>query len=204
MWENNDYTLHFNRNPFYRHEQIILAAGTCDGYLPMSYLRGSDGLTARYEAGGYLPLSGFRIERTQDVLYLMERTVRIPHISPEHLLAPERVTLRTDTVFYCRERDDLRIAFLPVPETESSISNSTDERTHASASRPGRSIVPPFQRRLVQYLAQLKQDLKDPHMSYLLRLAKDLCYNRPDTADILRTIGLLRRELDALPKTPPK
>lgn len=192
MWENNDYTLNFDKNPFYRHEQIILAAGTCEGYLPMSFLRGSHGLTVRYETGGYLPLSGFRIERTVDVLYLMERTVQVLHVSPEHLLAPERVMLRTDMVFYSRERDDLRIAFLPRPDTGGSAPAETNQADG--------SAVPPFQRELVQYLAQLKQDVRDPHMSFLLRFARELCYNRPDTSDMLRHLGLLRRELDALSK----
>lgn len=56
-------------NPFYRHEQIILSAGNCDGFLPMCFLRESDALTVRYSPSGFLPLSGYRIERTQDALY---------------------------------------------------------------------------------------------------------------------------------------
>lgn len=184
MWENNSYTLRFNENAFYHHEQVILAAGTCSGFLPMAFLRDDSGLVARYECGGFRPLSAFRIDRTEDALYLMEKTLLVLHISPEYLLSPERITLRTDTVFYNREQDDLRIAFVP-PAAGSS---------KASPTQAGN--VSPFQRSLIMYLAQLKQDLRDGHADFISRLAKDLCYNCRNTSDMLRRIGLLRRELN--------
>lgn len=197
MW-NNNYTLHFNNNPFYRHEQIILADGSCEGFLPISFLHSDRGLTARYETGGYQPLSGFRIERTEDVLYLMERTVMILHVSPEHLLAPERITLRTNTVFYNKMRDDLRIAFIPrLSDSEGPDSGGTgpggaDPRGSALDS----PIVSDFHRELIVFLAQLKHDVRDSHTDFVLRLARDFYYNSPDTSGMLRTIGLLRRELE--------
>lgn len=195
MWKDNNYTLRFNSNPFYRHEQVILAAGTFDGFLPMTFLRSASGLTVRYEPSGFLPLSGYRIERTQDALYLMEKTVLILHTAAEYLLAPERLTLRTNTVFYSRERDDLRIAFLP----RCAIRDETSE----SGNLPGTGGPSPMQRELILFLAQLKQDICDQHGAYVLRLARELYYSSPSTSDMLRSIGLLRRELDARAKAGP-
>lgn len=182
MWENNDYTLMFHRNPFYQHEQAILARGGFDGCLPMSFLRNDGGLTARYECDGFLPLSSFRIERTEDVLFLMEKLLFVLHEAPEYLLCPERLFLRTETVFYNKEEDRVRIAYLPRP------AGKTDHN----------SRVPPFYRELILFLAQMKQDVKDTNTDLIARFARQLYYNCPDTKRMLRSIGLLRRELDGI------
>ena len=116
MWEQNNYTLRFRRNPFYRHEQAILASAGFDGFLPMTFLRSEQGLTARYECSGFTPLSSFRIERTEDVLYLMEKVFLVLHRAPEYLLDTERILLRTELIFYSREGDDLKIAYVPRPQ----------------------------------------------------------------------------------------
>ncbi len=210
MWENGTYTLHLSSNPYYRHEQIILSSGTPEGYLPMSFLRTSQGLTIRYEAGGYLPLSAFRIERTEDVLYLMDRTVGILHASPGYLLDPERILLRADTVFYGKDQDDLRIAYLPRQACESGDPSlpmlpTLAGRDHGflpvKGQNPLAGKLSPFHCELVILLAELKQTLQDPCQDFLFQLARELYYMHPDTAQILRTIGLLRRRIDAFTRT---
>ncbi len=118
MWENNSNVLRFAENPFYRHEQAVLAEGECPGFLPMSFIREGRGVTVRYETGGLQPISSYRIERTEDVLFLMERVIMVIHMAPEYLLSPQRIILRTDTAFYSRDRDDLRLAFLPRPQED--------------------------------------------------------------------------------------
>ena len=182
MWEKNSDTLYLPAGSFYPHEERVLACGSCSGFLPMSFLHTEHGLSARYERGGFTPLSGFRIERTEDALYLLERTVLILRHAPEHLLIPERIYVRTDTVFYSKKGDHLRIAYLP---------------KSANAAKAGENpALPPLQKELIFFLAQLRQDLCDDHADLIARLAKEIYYNRPDMKALLRTIGLMRRALD--------
>lgn len=193
MWEQNNYTLRFRRNPFYRHEQAILASAGFDGFLPMTFLRSEQGLTARYECSGFTPLSSFRIERTEDVLYLMEKVFLVLHRAPEYLLDPERILLRTELIFYSREGDDLKIAYVPRPQGTGSQTGSGSQT---------RGPATPFHRELILLLAQMKQEVCDPHGDLIARLARELYYRCPDTKSMLRTIGLLRRELDAAQESP--
>ena len=260
MWENNQDTLKFAADAFYRHEQIVLTEGNCPGFLPMTFLLDSGCMYVKYACGGFLPLSRFRIEETADVLYIMEKTLLILHTCPEYLLAPERLLLRTDTVFYNKKYDDLRIAFVPlrnhplpggsprtaenpdpgshtggatcavtqtagdqcaVPQIDGSSTPrlQTAEVSHAVSlngipqaveksqnqgngpfafsSQDGTSSAYAFRRELLLYLAQLKQDILDSHQGLIRRLAEDLAYNCRDTSDMLRCIGLLRRELES-------
>ena len=172
MWENNNFTLTLKGNPFYHHEQMVLTGGEFSGFLPMSFVMQNQAITVRYLPSGYSPLCRYRIERTKDALYLFEKSLLILQQCPEHLISPDRVTLRTETVFYSRDLDDLRIAFLP-----------------ASGNAAG------LHQNLLQFLKQLKKNLDGPHASMLDRLARDLCYHCLDVRDMIRSTGLLRREL---------
>ncbi|MBQ9060769.1 MAG: hypothetical protein IJ128_06480 [Firmicutes bacterium] len=173
MWERNDYKLKFAKNPFYQHEQVILSSGTCPGFFQVSFLRRAEGLDAAYSCSGYSPLSSFRVERTEDALYLIEETLRILHRAPEYLLAPERAVIRTETVFYNKKSGQLRIAFIPLASGSSALLRS-----------------------LLLFLAQLKQDLCDGHTGIIDRFARDMYYSCLDTEDMIRVIGAARRQLE--------
>ncbi|MBQ9016067.1 MAG: hypothetical protein IJ109_08090 [Firmicutes bacterium] len=175
MWEKNHYKLSFSKNPFYRHEQVVLSTGACPGFFPVSFLRHGEGLDAAYECSGYAPLHSFRIERTEDALFLMEETLRILHRAPEYLLAPERAIIRTETVFYDKDSGRLQIAFLPLASGSSSLIQN-----------------------LLLFLAQLKQDLRDGHTGIIDQFASDMYYNCLSTGDMLRVIGAARRQLEEL------
>ncbi len=175
MWERNNYRLTFSKNPFYQHEQVILASGTCPGFFPVSFLRHEQGLDATYDCSGFAPLSSFRIERTEDALYLMEETLRILDRAPEYLLAPERAVIRTETVFYDKKSGRIRIAFIPMASGSSALLRS-----------------------LLLFLAQLKQDLRDTHTGIIDRFARDMYYNCLNTGDMIRVIGSARRQLEEI------
>lgn len=216
MWNCSDYTIQFSFNPFYLHEQDILTAGECPGFLPMSFLRTGHGLVVHYGTSGYQPLSNYRIERSEDALYLMERTIMILHQAPEYLLAPERLRICTDTVFYGRDTDDLRLAFLPktiyppvTPKsappqpalpTASPVACRQQPQARANPARQGTSTLSRsmslLQREVILFLAQLKQDINDGKLTYIAHLAQRLAYGCRSTSDMLRVTGLLRRELD--------
>ena len=181
MWENNNFTLTLKTNPFYHHEQMVLTCGEFDGFLPMSFIMQNQAMTVRYSPSGYAPLCRYRIERTKDALYLFEKTLLVLQKSPEHLIAPERVTLRTETIFYNRQKDHLKIAFLP------------------QAGDPGS-----LHQHLLLFLTQLKKDLKDPNVGILDRMAREICRNSLDLRDMIRTVGQARRELELPPKQAPE
>lgn len=175
MWEKNDHKLRFAKNPFYQHEQVILSSGSCPGFFRIAFLRHADGLDAAYDCSGFSPLSSFRVERTEDALYLMEETLRILHRAPEYLLAPERAVIRTETVFYDKQNGRLRIAFIPLASGSSALL-----------------------RNLLLFLAQLKQDLRDGHAGIIDRFARDMYYSCLDTGDMVRLIGAARRQLEEI------
>lgn len=174
MWENERYTQILPKDSVYRHERAVLTDGSCDRFLPVVFVQKENALLATFDCSGYLPLSRYRVEKTDDALYLIEKALRILHVSCEYMLSPERLTISTDTLFYDRKTGDLKLAFLPLPPERVGL-----------------------RRNLILFLAQLKQDITDPYSGYLDRFAREIYFGNLSLPDMISVLGLLRRELDS-------
>ncbi len=172
MWEHNDYTCELDPKAVCPHERIMLASGQCPFFFPTAFYSDQDHLTASYSCSGFVPLSTFRIERTDDALYIFEHVLLALRGCIEYLLEPERVRVTSDTVFYCSRTGEVRLAYLPLQE-------------HA----------PDIRRTLIRFLAELKADLQDDSVSCIDRIARRIYYENHDLRDLLTITGLMRREL---------
>lgn len=169
---NTRYNYTFDPERIHPHELAALGRGNVEGFFPTTFLFENDGITAIYDCDGYSPLSGFRLEHTSDVMYILEKTLLILKRCPEHLLVPERVLLIPETVFYCREGGSVNVTYIPVPG-EADI--------HVN---------------LILFLDRICVDLCDPFGSYVDQFIHRSCGENLDIDSMLTLVGMLRRELD--------
>lgn len=172
MWKNNEYKINLKEDSIYDFERIMLSSGECQLFMPMVFMDEMDHQTAYYDCGGFSPLNKFRIDRTEDALYILEKTLLILSQSVEYLLTPARVTLTTETVFYEKESGEIKIAYVPM--TGEAIS---------------------LRRNLITFIAQIKSDVMDGHTHYLDELANLIYRNNYHIRDIINKTGLMRRDL---------
>lgn len=172
MWENNEFRIKLRENSIMEYEKIMLSSGQCDFFMPMGFMGEEGGETVCYDCSGFVPLSGYRIEKTEDALYLLERTLIILGKSVEYLISPYRITLNTDTVFYNKDTGQVKIAYVPNPEDKTSL-----------------------RKNLVAFIGQLKEDIRDGREDYLTQTAKCIYYKNYYIKDVITQVALYKRKL---------
>lgn len=172
MWENNEYKLCFREDSILDFERVMLSSGECSHLIPMLFISADDRQVAYYDCKGFAPLSKYRVDRTDDALFILERVLIILGSAIEHLITPAKIFLSTDTVFYNPESGDIKIAYVPVSEVPAGTSKN-----------------------LLRLIAQLKADVTDDHKEFLDRFAVIVHDNTYHIRDLTNKVGLLRREL---------
>ena len=172
MWENREFRIKLEENTMRDFERIILTSGNCNLFMPMGFMSEEGGETVCYDCSGFAPLSSYRIERTEDVLYILERTLLILGKSVEYLITPAKVKLTAETVFHNKETGEVKIAYVPLDGRRNSL-----------------------RRNIVAFIGQLKCDVCDGYDEYLDKLAGYIYYNNYYIKDIVNKIGLFKREL---------
>lgn len=172
MWKNNEYKMSFNENAIFEYEKVMLSSGECSFLIPMVFIGEDDRQTAYYNCSGYTPLSHFTVEKTEDALYILEKILLILAHVAEYLIAPARITLNTDTVFYDGHKGDIKIAYVPAASDAVSI-----------------------RRNLLKLIVQLKGDINDSQKAYLDMVASMVHQNNYQLRDLVNTIGAIRRKL---------
>ncbi|MCR5033858.1 MAG: DUF6382 domain-containing protein [Clostridia bacterium] len=172
MWENNEYAMCFREDAILDFERIMLSSGECSYLLPMLFVSGDAKHVAYYDCKGYVPLSRYRVDRTEDALFILERVLIILSSAIEYLITPAKISLSTDTVFFNVETGDIKIAYVPVQEVPAGASKN-----------------------LLRFIAQLKADVTDGYKDYLDRFAAVVYANNYHLRELTDRMGLLRREL---------
>lgn len=172
MWENNDFRIKLSENSMMEYEKVMLSSGQCDFFMPMGFMGEGDGETACYDCSGFVPLSSYRIEKTEDALYLLERTLIILGKSVEYLISPYRITLNTNTVFYNKDTGQVKIAYVP-----------------------NQSENPDLRKNLVAFIGQLKEEIRDGCEEYLTETAKYIYYKNYYIKDVITKVALFKRKL---------
>ena len=153
MWENSEFKVEFSK---------------CD---MKGFMGSENGEAICYDCSGFSPLSMYRIERTEDALYLLEQVLLILGKAVEYLLTPANITLTTDTVFYSKETGEVKIAYVPV-EGEADL-----------------------RKNIIRFLLQLKTELCDGKEEYLRKTAQYIYYHNYYIRDMVNKIGRFRRQL---------
>lgn len=172
MWNDREYSIRLEENSVLDYEKIILTSGECSLFMPMGFISADNGETVCYDCSGFIPLSRYQIERTDDALYILENTLLILGKAVEYLLDPAKVTLSTDTVFYNKDTGEVKIAYVPL-----------------SGGNPN------LKKNIVGFIGQLKADICDCYSEYLTEAAKCIYYYNYHILDIVNKVGLYRREI---------
>lgn len=164
----------FAPDRFYPHEIVMLSDGSCPLFFPTVFIREDGQVLAVYDCSRHAPLGSFRIEKTEDALFLLEKVLLLVHRSSEYLIMPERILLSAGTVFYDEDSGSVRVAFVPVPE-------------------PGCDL----QQSILRFLGELMTDLCDVNQPHLEQLAQTIQRRSLNLRDMLTLTGLTRRQLDS-------
>ena len=170
----SEFRLKAEPDRFFRFERVMLSGG-CRYFIPMRFFEEDGSLLVQYNCSGFSPLSRYRIERTEDVLYILEKTALIMQHSAEYLIDPRRIALSTKTVFYNHEDGDIRIAFVPLKRPRE---------------EPAEAVS--------VFIKELSRDLEDGGLPLLERLRRNIIGNNLNAEGIIRQIGLVRQETHGL------
>ena len=172
MWENNEYRMCFREESILDFERAMLSSGECAYLLPMLFVSGDSQHVAYYDCKGFVPLSRYRVDRTEDALFILERVLIILSCAIEYLITPAKISLSTDTVFFNAETGEIKIAYVPVREEPAGTCAN-----------------------LLRLTAQLKSEVTDSYRGYLDRFAAVVYGNKYHLRELTDRMGLLRREL---------
>ncbi len=172
--ENSTYSFekeYFN-NEMKEFEMSILSDRVCSSFVPTSFIRETDRLTAVYSYDGFLKISQCRFKDIIQPLNLIERVIKELVKGGSYYLDYSRAELTCDTVFYCSETQEIKIAYIPVKENGSFGSN------------------------LIEFVTELKNCYFGSSAEYLDRLIAFLQENNYSTDDIINRIIELKREVN--------
>ncbi len=172
MWDNREFSIKVQENTFRDYEKIMLTSGECSFFMPMGFMGEAEGETVCYDCSGFAPLSSYRVERTDDALYILECVLMIVGKSVEYLITPARITVTEDTVFYNKETGQVKIAYVPLSGDKISIRNN-----------------------LAVFIKQLKANICDGHEKYLDEALKFIMYHNYYIREMVNKIGLFKRQL---------
>ncbi len=172
--ENSTYSFekeYFN-NEMKEFEMSILSDRVCSSFVPTSFIREPDRLTAVYSYDGFLKISQCRFKDIIQPLNLVERVIKELVKGGSYYLDYSRAELTCDTVFYCSETQGIKIAYIPVKENGSLGKN------------------------LIEFVTELKNFYFGSSAEYLDRLIAFLQENNYSTDDITNRIIELKREVN--------
>lgn len=172
MWENREFSIRLEENTFRDYEKIMLSSGECGYFMPMGFMGEKGAEIVSYDCSGFAPLSSYRVEKTEDALYILECVLLIIGRSIEYLITPARITINTDTVFYNKETSQVKIAYVPAAGNDLSI-----------------------RRNLVSFIRQLKADICDGNGRYLDEAEKFIMYHNYYIREMVNKVGLFKRQL---------
>ncbi len=172
MWNSMDFKTEIKKDSIADFEKIMLSSGQCRFFIPMGFMANGEGETVQYDCSGFAPLSRYRIERTDDALYLLEQVLIILGSSVEYFITPWKITLDTNTVFYNKETGEVKMAYVPAADKKHNL-----------------------RKNIAVFTEQLRRDIKDGNAKYLEMTIKYIYYNNYSIRDIINKIGMFRRQL---------
>ncbi len=172
MWHDKRFRVKLEENTVNDFEMIMLTSGECKVFIPMGFIKDNGKEYGYYECSGFAPLKRYRIERTEDALYIMENVMLILEKGIEFFINPEKVTVTWDTVFYNKDTAEVKIAYVPMTGPEYDL-----------------------KRNLTWFAEQIMSDICDGKQGYIHDVVKHIClhnYGLRETAD---RIAFLKRKI---------
>ena len=105
MWENSEFKVEFSKCDMKEFEkERCCLPGNAAFLCPWGLWEVKMERQSVTDCSGFSPLSMYRIERTEDALYLLEQVLLILGKAVEYLITPANITLTTDNGFL-QQRD---------------------------------------------------------------------------------------------------
>lgn len=174
MWRNNEYKLSLREDSIHEYEKIILTSGDCSYLLPMVFMGINGQEVACYQCPGFSPLSEYRLDKTEDAIYVLEKVLLILSRVPDYLITPSRLTVTEDTVFYNETSGEIKLAYVPLQ-----IENVNTRK------------------QLIAFVTKLGSELSDGMDSCMKEAAALVGNPSYEIRDIVNRLGLLRRRIYA-------
>lgn len=172
MWENREFRIKLEENAFRDYEKIMLSSGECNFFMPMGFMGEGESEFVSYDCSGFAPLSSYRVEKTEDALYILECVLLIVGKSIEYFITPAKITISTDTVFYNKDTSQVKIAYIPIGNDNVSMRHN-----------------------LISFIKQLKEDICDGNEKYLEETEKLIMYHNYYIREMVNKIGLFKRQI---------
>lgn len=171
MWENSNFRVRLEEETMQDFEKIMLTSGECNIFIPMGFIREGDGEYGSYNCSGFAPLSSYRIERTEDALYILENVLLILKRAVEYFIDPAKVKVTSETVFYNKDTGQVKIAYIPLMKDEMNL-----------------------RKNLVGFIGYLKSEICDGRENYLVEAAKYIYFHNYYLREMVNKVGLLKRQ----------
>lgn len=172
MWQNKQFRVRLEEDTVNNFERIMLTSGECKGFIPMGFINDDGKEYGFYECSGFAPLKCYRIERTEDALYIMENVLLILEKGIEFFINPAKVTVTCDTVFYNKDTGQVKIAYVPVHGPEYDL-----------------------KRNLSDFAEQIRSDICDGKQEYIYDIVKYICLHNYGLREAADRLALMKRRL---------
>ncbi len=173
MWEDRDFRIRLREGAIRDFEKIMLSGSDCDIFMSMGFMSEGGREYGMYECSGFAPLSGYRVERTEDAMYILENVLIILNRSVEYLIDPTRVRITEDTVFYNKDTGQIKIAYVPLEKYETDMKKN-----------------------LVRFIDVLKRGIRDGYAGYLSQAAEYIMYRDHRLREMTDKVGVLKRQIE--------
>lgn len=172
MWENKDFKVRLEENAMKDFEKVMLTSGECSLFIPMGFITENGREYGQYNCSGFAPLSSYRIEKTDDAIYILENVLLILERAIEYFIDPAKITLTAETVFYNKDTGQIKIAYVPMPSRALNM-----------------------RKNLVIFIGQIKLEICDGKERYLTEAAKYIYYHNYCLREMVNKIAVLKRQL---------
>lgn len=104
---------------FYENNEIrdfevkIFAAGDCQSFLPMSFVKTKEKLCVMYHTEGFKPLNLDQLENPYEVLSAIEKLVVSIKAAQNHLILHSRYYLNPNLIYADQKKANIKIKFIP-------------------------------------------------------------------------------------------
>jgi len=170
MWKNEQFKVRVEEDAVKGFEKIMLTSQSCGLFMPMCFTEENSMAYIKYNCSGFAPLSMYRIERTDDALFILESVLLILSKAVEYFITPEKIMVTEDTVFYNKETGQVRIAYVPTGKTERELKKG-----------------------LLSFIGQIKGGICDGREYYMAEAARYIYFHNYSLREMVNKTGELRR-----------
>lgn len=165
----NGFRLELKEGAIKDYEKVILS-DINDIFMPMGFVSYDEGDVVSYNCSGYASLAQCGITEVIEALEILERTFLLISRASEYLISPNMITLSMDTIFYDKNSNRVRIAYVPV-DRENAV----------------------LRENITGFITEFSDSVKEESRIYLDEVKTQLEENNYYIQDLINVIGDIRR-----------